>query len=86
MKMTLNRVNNALEQYDNLDNPDDPKAIIGINRAIYMAVSHKSAPNSDIINDIYYHCVKARNEFERSNNLQAIKDSLVDIRKLATAM
>lgn len=81
MNRTLNKINKIFSDYDTYDNNVEPQAIVGVNTAIYHAVSHLSAPNVEVINHIYRLCVEARNEYERTKDIEPMKKQLEQIRK-----
>lgn len=78
MNRTLNKINKIFSDYDN---NAEPQTIVGVNTAIYQAVSHRSAPNVDVINHIYRLCVASRNEYERTKDIEPMKKQLEHIRK-----
>ena len=81
MHRTLNKINKIFSDYDTYDNNVEPQVIVGVNTAIYHAVSHRSAPNVDVINHIYRLCVTSRNEYERTKDIEPMKKQLEQIRK-----
>lgn len=78
MNRTLNKINKIFSDYDS---NAEPQAIVEVNTAIYHAVSHRSAPNVDVINHIYRLCAASRNEYERTKDIEPMKKQLEHIRK-----
>lgn len=82
MSRTLIKIHSALEQYNNSKNKNDRQTIETTNHAIYRAVSHKIAPNTELVNTIYGMCVRSRNDYNSTNNIETMKENLININTL----